>query len=388
MRHVAVTAVFLLAFSLPVSVVVTDAARGWPEGPSRALYTPLVVLFAIVGSVLSTRRPGNVIGPLLLAFGLVFALYLPIDLLAHEPDPGAAVRVAAVLSSASDAPMFILMAWILLLFPTGRLLSPRWRWTIWLGSAAIPIGVLGFVFQPGPVVAFPWLDNPLGVPGFPSQLLGGFAYATLLALLVAAAVAMTRRFRAGGAVERAQVKWVVAAALVLLPTEIGNLMTFRADDPYAQPFWLVASSVALALVPIAICVAILRYRLYDIDRLISRTVSYLLVSGVIGVAFVAMIVVLQAALAPFTQRQTLAVAGSTLVAVALFQPVRRWLQAAVDRRFDRRRADARLEVDSFASRLRNEVDLATVVAELDRAVRRTVAPSRRGVWVRGMDQRR
>jgi hypothetical protein len=381
-RRAAIAAATVIGVGIPSAVVVADALGGWPDGPLRTLYAPLVVLFALTGWVIATRRPENPIGPLFLSFGAVFAWYLPIDALAHRPDPDPLVRIGAVLSSASDAPMFIIMAWILLLFPDGGLLSRRWRWTLWLGALAIPAGVIGFTFKPGPIVAFAWLDNPLGIPGFPSDPLGGFGYLTLLVLLVAAALAMLLRFRRGGPVVRAQVKWVATAAALLLVTESGNLATFNAVDPYAQPFWLITSTISLALIPIAIGIAILRYRLYDIDVVIRRTLVYGVVVAILGGVYAALVLALQTVLADLTGGGTLPVAVSTLVIAALFGPLRARVRAAVDRRFYRSRYDAQRTLEAFSTRLRDEVAVDAVGRALADVASRAVRPASVAIWLR------
>lgn len=371
-----------IGIALPVGIVVFDALRGWPDGALRSVYAPIVVVFAVVGWLIAVRRPGNVVGALCLVFAAVFSWYLPVDVLASAPDPSAAVRVLAVLSSASDAPMFMLMGWMLIHFPDGRLPSPGWRWTVWLGAAAIPIGIVSGLLTPGPIIAFAWLDNPLGVAGFPHEVGTGFAYLTVLVLLLAGAAAMIRRFRAGGPVVRAQVKWVAAASVLLVVTEIGNLATFNPLDPYAQPWWLLAATASAALIPIAIAVAILRYRLYEIDRIISRGVAWAVVSGMLVAVFGGSILLLQGVLGGITQGDTLAVAASTLVAAALFQPLRRRVQDAVDRRFNRARVDAQRAVDQFAARVREDPDLGTVHRRLLAAATGAVHPRGAAVWIR------
>jgi peptidoglycan/LPS O-acetylase OafA/YrhL len=205
----------------------------------------------------------------------------------------------------------------------------------------------------------------------------------VLALLGAAAVAMTRRFRHGGPTQRAQIKWVAAASLVLLVAEVGNLATFDPVDPYAQPAWLLAATASFALIPIAIGIAVLRYRLYEIDRIISRGLAWALLTGLLVAVFVASILVLQGVLSTVTQGETLAVAASTLVAFALFQPLRRRVQDAVDRRFNRARVDAQRAIDVFGLQLRDEVDLGAVRGQLVNAVDAAVAPAGVGVWLRG-----
>ena len=233
----------------------------------------------------------------------------------------------------------------------------------------------------GPIEPLPAYTSPFGVPGFPGRalLLGG--YAIMLTLLMLAAIALVTRWRRGDPVLRAQIKWVVAAALVLLVTEVANVATYRGEDPNAVT--TIAATIGIALVPIAMGVAILRYRLYAIDRIVSRTIAYGAVTAILGAVFVAIILALQALLAPFTREQTIAVAASTLAVFALFQPVRRRVQAGVDRRFDRARYDAELTVRTFAARLGGDIDLGTVRSEILDTATSAVRPTSAGVWLRG-----
>jgi hypothetical protein len=207
------------------------------------------------------------------------------------------------------------------------------------------------------------------------------SYALMMVLLILGATALTIRWRRGTSTERAQVKWVVAAGLVLLVAEIINVATFRTTEPNTVTTILV--SAATGLLPIAIGIAVLRYRLYAIDRIVSRGIAYGLVTAVLGVTFVGTILAVQWLLSPFTQEQTIAVAASTLVVFALFQPLRRRVQGAVDRRFDRARYDADLTVQSFAARLRDDLDLGTVRGEIVQTASAAVRPTTAAVWLRG-----
>jgi hypothetical protein len=156
-------------------------------------------------------------------------------------------------------------------------------------------------------------------------------------------------------------------------------------QPYGQWAWIVASA-SIGLVPVAIGIAILRYRLYEIDRIVSRTIGWALVTGLLVAVFAGTIVGLQALLAPLTNNNTLAVAGSTLVAAALFQPLRRRVQRAVDRRFNRARVDAQRAIDAFGAHLRDDVDLAALHGRLVAAADATVQPNGAGLWLRSASE--
>lgn len=370
------------AIVVPVTTIVAAFAVGSPNRVVYLLFVPIIVVFAAVGWLLATRRPDNVIGTLCLAFALVFAAYFPIDLLVSVGSTAPAVAIAATLSSASDAPGFILVALILLVFPDGRFPSPRWRWLGWVAAIGMVAALIGFGLRPGALAAFPSVDNPLGIPGFPGDLVGEIGYVVLMGLLVAAVAALVVRWRRGSTLERTQIKWVAAASVVLLVGEIASLLTFDPTNPLGNPITFAAATLCTAVVPLAMGVAILRYRLYEIDRLISRTIGWAIVTGLLVAVFAGAVVGLQALLAGFTQGQTLAVAASTLVAFALFQPVRRQVQRAVDRRFDRARYDAERTAGAFADRLRDETDIETVTADLTATTRAALAPAGLGIWIR------
>jgi hypothetical protein len=219
------------------------------------------------------------------------------------------------------------------------------------------------------------------------QAVSGFS---LLALLVLGAMSMVVRLRRARGVERQQMKWFAYAAVVLALVFVGTAIAFfsplRALDPGARipPAMFGGAPFLLALIalPIGAAVAILRYRLYDIDVLINRTVVYGATSAAIGATFFLGIVALQAVLRPLTSGSELAVAASTLVSFALFQPIRRLVQDAVNQRFDRSRYDAARTVDAFADQLRDEVDLDALTAELVGVVSRTMSPAHASLWLR------
>ena len=194
------------------------------------------------------------------------------------------------------------------------------------------------------------------------------------------------RFRRGTSVERQQIKWLLAVALVAAASfpiaVIGGLLI---PDPLLANVAFYVGFAALIAMPLAIGVAILRYRLYEIDRIVSRTIAWAIVTGVLVVVFAVLVVTLQAVLVPVTKEDTLAVAASTLIAFALFQPLRRRVQRAVDRRFDRASYDGQRTVDAFAERLRNEVDLGTIRAFIAATANEAVRPTGTGIWLRSRD---
>ena len=372
-----------LAITMGLSLlgIVASALQGWPTGPSPFIYGVLATVFSAVGWLIVERRPGNPVGPPLLLFGLGWSSYIPLDALLRVPGPVPGGAFIAVAVQCLDVLSFTLIALALLYFPDGRLPSERWRRVLPLAAAAILLDLVGVWLDPGPIILFPSFRSPIGIPGFPAMGLVYLAYACMLVLLVLAAVSLVVRWRRGARLERTQVKWIAAAAVVALLGELVNVALFDPSDP--NGLVPILASFTITLIPIAIGVAILRYRLYEIDRIISRTIGYALMTGILAVVFVSVILALQAILSTVTGGQTVAVAASTLLVFALFQPVRRRVQHVVDRRFDRARYDAEGTATAFSDRLRHETDMAMVTADLAGTARSALAPATLSVWIRG-----
>jgi hypothetical protein len=245
---------------------------------------------------------------------------------------------------------------------------------------------LWLLVQPGRLHLFPTIDNPItGGPDL-RPLLGPTPFLTMVAASVLAAplvvAAVVSRYRAADAVQRLQLKWAFAALSISLGALLLTSVVGMGGAASALPLAVYAATSSL--VPVAIGIAILKRHLYEIDRLISRTLSWAIVSAVLVGVFGAGVIALQAALAGFTQSATLAVAGSTLATFALFQPLRRRIQRLVDRRFDRARFDAELASAAFAGRMRDEVDIEAVVADLYETIDVSIRPAARAVWLRGV----
>ncbi len=339
--------------------------------------------FAAVGWVVATRRPGNPVGWLLLLFGcLPLALslvqtYAELELARRPESP-----LGAVLAWLGELPwlgIWSVFALVLMLFPTGRPASPAWRWVVRAVVANAVASTLVAAVAVWPVRAD--LVGPERLD--PSGLWGGFMVllsAGVAASMVAGAASLVVRYRASGEEQRAQLKWIAYAGLLVIGSVAIVVVRNVAGEVPAIFEW--ASLVGLAGVPVAMGVAILRYRLYDIDRLASRTVTYALLSGLLAVAYVAAAMLFGRLLAPLGAGGDVAVAAATLSAAALFSPARRRIQAAVDRHFNRARYDAEREVERFRYRLRDEVDLDEIAAALQDAAWRTVQPAVLVCWLR------
>ncbi len=251
-----------------------------------------------------------------------------------------------------------------LVFPDGRLPSRRWRPIVWIASLALALMVVpaAIAYWPyrGPLLVLSDAQIPAGDPApATADLLQGIGLIVALVVAVAGVAAIVIRFRRSVGAEHQQIKWFASAAVV----EFAAIFVMSAPSvALPPPFDALAAIVLAPLIPIAVGIAILRYRLYDIDRIISRTVSYGAVTGILAVVFVGTILGLQTILASFYSGSSVAVAASTLVVAAIFQPLRRRVQSVVDRRFNRSRYDAERTAAAFSTHLRDEVDLANLNA--------------------------
>jgi hypothetical protein len=273
-----------------------------------------------------------------------------------------------------------LLVLIFLLFPTGRLPAHGWRWVARTAVVLPVLLMVAVLFSSDPDE--PALAGPWPVPEGAADILGGGTIAGYLAmflLVLAGMVSLFVRFHRAGPVQRRQLTWFLyATALIVLLLGLDGVVGRLPGGLIGAALY----AVAFTLLPVAVGIAVFRYRLYEIDRIVSRTVSYGLLTGVLVALYVVLVRALGSLLEPLTGTSSLAVAGSTLAVAAAFDPVRRRLQAAVDRRFDRARYDAARAVDAFAVRLRDQIDLDEVTGGLRDTVVDTVAPTRVAVWLR------
>jgi hypothetical protein len=266
------------------------------------------------------------------------------------------------------------------LFPDGRPPSRRWRTVGWLAVLAMALLVVGYAFAPGPLEDYPRVDNPLGVDPL-RDLLEGFLFIgfPLFALSALASMAsLLVRFRRSQGVERQQLKWMAAAAALVVAAWFVNAFF---DQALHTDISLILPLALLAL-PAAATVAVLRYRLWDLGLVVRRTLVYGALSATLAASYLGLVLLLQVALEPLTSDSGLAIAGSTLAVAALFRPARGRIQKLVDRRFYRRRYDAVRTVEQFSARLRDEVELEALTDELRGVVRETVQPVHVSLWLR------
>ncbi|HYO42289.1 MAG TPA: hypothetical protein VES19_03755 [Candidatus Limnocylindrales bacterium] len=374
---------------------------GLLAGGALAAVDPFTLLFygshAAVGSLLVYRRPGNVIGWLLVILGWSFigttmrGSY-DIDALRAGTAP-IGEFLSAWFGSWTGSAGFALYLALTILFPTGRLPHGRGR----AGAIALLVVAAAVVIltATGPTTAF----NPTGgveTIQIPNQLalLGWLPIwevlpvdrLTLLviALLVVGIVSLLVRYRRSTGVLRLQLRWLLASIAFVAASVTFGLSTLAIlGEDIGGLAWL-GAIVAYPTVPASIGVAVLRYRLYEIDRIVSRTIGWVIVTAMLAAVFAGTIIGLQALLAPFTNNNTLAVAGSTLLAATLFQPLRARVQRAVDRRFNRARVDAQRAIDDFGAHLRDSLDLDDLNGRLTAAIADTMQPSRAGLWIRNV----
>jgi hypothetical protein len=350
-------------------------------------YLVAIVVAATVGAVVASRLPRHPVGWLLLGLGLsvtasgVFDGYARYGLVAR---PGALplARWVAIYSPATTVVGLALTGFILLLTPTGSLPSPRWRW--WARVAATGPAMFLVAQAAGPGLVIPPYESAVGAVGIPAlagavlvAIVAGFA--VTVTALVAGAGSLVARFRRARGVERQQLRWLALAA-ALTGAAAAVVGVGMAAGATAVP--LFAAGVCLALLPLATGAAILRYRLYDLDRIISRTLAYGLLTVLLGGGYAVVVLGLGELIG---RDSSLVVAAATLAVAAAFQPLRRRVQGWVDRRFNRRRYDAAQTIAAFGDRLRQQVDLDTLTAEVLGVVGQTVQPTSASLWLRDPD---
>jgi len=340
-----------------------------------------IVAFATVGALLAWKKPGNPIGWLLSGSGLAYALGGFGQLLIHFPR----TRTLGYWLGWTWLLGLGLCVFVVLLFPAGSLPSGRWRPVAWAAGAGLAGWVLGNAFAPTILSADSPVPNPVGVTGAAGKILTAMAIgsvALIAATALAAVLSLVFRYRRAQAAERAQLRWLVYAGGLIVAAFLAEILAEKVIGPGATANRLqnAMGSGAAALIPVAIGVAVLRYRLYDIDRIISRTVAYAIVTGLLVGVYAGLVLLATRLL---RVHAPVAVAAATLAAAALFTPVRRRVQRRVDRRFNRARYDADQIAAAFGARLKDTVDLGSVRDDLTGIVSRALEPAHVTVWISG-----
>ena len=360
----------------------------WQEAALNTL------VYSAVGAVVATRRPAHPIGWLLLAVSLTGAL----QLLAGEyaattlvlgpgrlPYGPTAEWLSYMLQPAAVIILFVL----LLVFPTGRLLSSRWRIIAWVGVCGFALGLPYAALRPGPFDEDSLLDNPFGVDAAILGPLNAVGLTLIIAALLGALLSLVVRFVRSHGEERQQIKWFVSVAVfgisLLVGVTVVSSLLPEGDslgalvDFLVNLLWIIVP----ASLPIAVGIAILRYRLYEIDLLINRALVYGSLTVLLAGVYAGTIVLLQDAFRALTgQESGLAIVSSTLVIAALFTPLRRRIQSFMDKRFYRKKYDARKTLEAFSLKLRDETDLDALSGYLVGVVKETLQPAHASLWLR------
>ena len=360
----------------------------------------LFLVFPLVGALIASRRPENPIGWLCLVDGL---LWTTTDMLDYHSlyvmaSPGS-VPFPEVLAGVNHwlwvPTVGLLGTYVFLLFPDGRLPSRRWRPLAWLSGVVIASGSLGLMLSPGPLDMPRGIRNPFGLEAAPWVAVAAYAILPLLPLcMLASALSLVMRYRRSRGDVRQQIKWIAfAASLVALTYLIAIVALFIHPSEIwfaaGLPLWLdlieYAALLSITSVPIAIGFAVLKYRLYDIDLIINRTLVYGSLTGALALVYFGGVTVTQALFRNITgqeQLPQLVIVVSTLLIAALFTPLRRRIQSFIDRRFYRAKYDARKTLEAYSVRLRDETDLEALNEDLVEVVRETMQPAHVSLWLR------
>ncbi len=382
--------VALLVGGIALSRAARSTVPELPYGGETDLVDAVIKLatllaFSVVGAIIASRHPRNAIGWLFSGVGVTTGLNsFAWGYAGYWLESGSGTRslgeTAAWFSSWSWILLvFVPTSFLLLLFPDGRLPSPRWRPVAWCSGLGIAGFVVGLALEVGPLGDFPQIANPygvdspiLGVVGVGGALLGG-------ASMVASAISLIVRMRRVGSEQRQQIKWLAYGGAVV----VGTIFASGFVSIWSGPVSIAIISIALLGLPVFTGIAILRYRLYDIDLLINRTLVYGALTIMLLLVYFGGVVGLQRLFSPIMGGDNgLATVATTLAIAALFDPLRRRVQAFVDRRFYRSKYDARKTLEAFSAKLRDETDLDELNSDLVRVVRETMQPVHVSIWLR------
>src|SRR5215207_2591758 len=356
------------------------------DGPVDAVFTLATLLtFSLVGAIIASRHPRNTIGWLFCFVGLVVGLNVlawgyAVFWFSGGSGPRSLGETAAWFSSWSWTLLVVVpTTFLLLLFPDGRLPSPRWRPVAWCVGLGIVGFVVGYALDAGPLGDFPQLVNPYGVDSPLVGIVTVASNAVVGVCMVASAISVIVRARHAGRVERQQIKWLAYGGAVV----VGTILVSGVIGVWSETLSIGAISLGLLGLPVFTGVAIVRHRLYDIDLLVNRTLVYGSLTATLALIYFGGVVGLQYVFRALTgQGSTLAVVASTLAIAALFNPLRRRLQGFVDRRFYRRKYDAVKTLAAFSTRLRDETDLNALRDDVVEVTKDTMQPEHVSLWLR------
>jgi hypothetical protein len=376
----------LVALGLAAVVATTGALANGSDSWAAISFLPPIAVFSIVGGLIVTRRPGNPVGWLLAAIGLLFAIVVASSGVARwgletGSLPQGVAEWISVASSAWVIALGLIGTQLPLRLPDGALPSPRWRWYSRISLILIAVALVGMATQQGRVENVPESSNPLGSASL-EPLAGAFLF--VIAGFAIGIASLVVRYRRADSLDRVQLRWIAFGGLLFLAVYLVTLPLASAigEHSTAGTVLTTVAQAAFAGLPAAIGYAILRHRLYDIDVVINRTLVYGALTATLVVTYLGTVLVLQLLLNGMTGDSGLAVAASTLAVAALFRPARATIQAGVDRRFFRRKYDAARTLEGFSVRLRDEVHLSSLDAELRGVVAETMQPTHVSLWLR------
>ena len=355
------------------------------DADSAALLLAIVLTFSVVGAVIASRHPRNTIGWIFCTMGLVAGLgnlasgYAEYWLTSGSGTQSLGETAAWFASWWWTFLVIVPTTFLLLLFPDGRLPSPRWRPVAWCAGLGIGGFVVGYALNAGPLEDFPMVVNPYGIDSPVVNVVAVAAALVVGVCMVTSAISLIVRARRAGRVERQQIKWLAYGSAVV----VGTIFLGGVISIWSGPLSIAIITVALLGLPVITGIAIVRYRLYDIDLLVNRTLVYGALTALLVTVYIGGVVLLQGAFRTLTgQESQLAIVASTLAVAALFNPLRRRIQGFIDRRFYRRKYDAVKTLEAFSARLRDETDLDTLSDDLVGVVRETMQPAHVSLWLR------
>jgi hypothetical protein len=355
----------------------------WHFASNDLIAITIFFVSGFVGALVASRLPSNPIGWIFTGFVVLLGAsglaggYATLE--THHGHMHGLVPWAAAYDSDVFVVFLGVLLFTLLLFPDGKLPSRRWRAPVWTGSIAIALITTGVLFEDAKLNDYPQIQNPMAIhsPVFKWIFVPGFML--FIGSLVAAAASIVVRFRRAQGVERQQLTVLMAAAAF---AALGFVFSAALQSVVSQDVGNAITLSSILAVPVGIGVAMLRYRLYEVDRVISRALVYTALTVILGAAYAGLVLAGQALFSSFAGGSNLTIAASTLVVAALFLPLRARVQRFVDRRFYRRRYDAQRTLETFGARLRQEIELESLTDDLRRVIGETMQPAHVSVWLR------
>jgi hypothetical protein len=406
MKGRTITRLAWLPFAATLTLILLEGSISTANGPSQTtnqngegVFLLLAVIgFASVGALVSSRQPANAIGWLFSGFALFTTLGGDADAYAQRAIFVASGSLPGGLAAAwfarlTQGPIiFSVFIFLFLLFPSGRPLSSRWRALAWLAAFVTLVGTFLYAFSPGPLTNTPYSDlsNPFGIPALEDlgDQLDTLVLLLTLGILAASVLSLILRFRRSNGDEREQIKWLASAGVFIAIAFAAAPVIWSTPALGNTLLWPALFVAAVVSLPISVGIAILKYHLYDIDVIIRRTLTYSILTALVLAVYFGSVITLEQLLVAITgQRQSeIVTVTATLAIAALFVPLRRRVQAMIDRRFYRRKYDAQQVLARFAATARDEVELGELTDQLLTVVDETMRPANMSLWVRKTEE--